>query len=184
MRCHRPCVSSAPSTGAIRRAGDGVACARSPCAIRRAIGHWLADAFNLGPVPMPGDGTTPLQAASGPLAPFDNPGYVPNARAVMDLADPEASRWVLAGGQSGNPMSPHYGDLFALWVRGESVPIPWSRGECRRSNNFDARHRTARAASGIGSTLEGACGQPSEAHLTRLSPATLQFGESSAGVAG
>jgi penicillin G amidase len=86
----------------------------------------VADAFNLGPVPMPGDGTTPLQAASGPLAPFDNPGYVPNARAVMDLADPEASRWVLAGGQSGNPMSPHYGDLFALWVRGESVPIPWS----------------------------------------------------------
>jgi len=86
----------------------------------------MADAFNLGPVPMPGDGTTPLQAASGPLAPFDNPGYVPNTRAVMDLADPEASRWVLAGGQSGNPMSPHYGDLFALWVRGESVPIPWS----------------------------------------------------------
>jgi acyl-homoserine lactone acylase PvdQ len=23
-------------------------------------------------------------------------------------------------------MSPHYRDLFALWVRGESVPIPWS----------------------------------------------------------
>ena len=75
---------------------------------------------------MPGDGTTPLQAASGPLAPFDNPGYVPNARAVIDLADPEAGRWVLAGGQSGNPMSPHYGDLFALWTRGEAVPIAWS----------------------------------------------------------
>ena len=75
---------------------------------------------------MPGDGSTPLQAASGPLAPFDNPGYVPNTRAVIDLADPEASRWVLAGGQSGNPMSPHYRDLFALWVRGESVPILWS----------------------------------------------------------
>ena len=85
-----------------------------------------ADAFNLGPVPMPGDGTTPLQAASGPLAPFDNPGFIPNARAVIDLADPEAGRWVLAGGQSGNPLSPHYGDLFALWRRGESVPIPWS----------------------------------------------------------
>ena len=85
-----------------------------------------AEAFNLGPVPMPGDGSTPLQAASGPLAPFDNPGYVPNTRAVIDLADPDGGRWVLAGGQSGNPMSPHYRDLFALWVRGESVPILWS----------------------------------------------------------
>jgi len=85
-----------------------------------------AGAFNLGPVPMPGDGSTPLQAASGPLAPFDNPGYVPNTRAVIDLADPEAGRWALAGGQSGNPMSPHYRDLFALWTRGESVPIAWS----------------------------------------------------------
>jgi penicillin amidase len=86
----------------------------------------VADAFNLGPVPMPGDGTTPLQAASGPLDPFDNPGFVPNTRAVIDLADPEAGRWVLAGGQSGNPLSPHYRDLFALWLRGEAVPIPWS----------------------------------------------------------
>ena len=101
----------------------------------------VAGAFNLGPVPMPGDGTTPLQAANGPLAPFDNPGYVPNTRAVMDLADPEASRWVLAGGQSGNPMSPHYGDLFALWVRGESVPIAWSEenGRCGDCGDAPAR---------------------------------------------
>jgi penicillin amidase len=87
---------------------------------------WLADAFNIGPVPMPGDGTTPLQAATGPLRPLDNPGYVPNTRAVIDLADVENSRWSLAGGQSGNPMSPHYRDLFALWQRGEAVPIAWA----------------------------------------------------------
>jgi len=86
----------------------------------------LADAFNIGPVPMPGDGSTPLQAASGPLRPLDNPGYVPNTRAVIDLSDLEASRWALAGGQSGNPLSRHYSDLFPLWLRGDSVPIPWS----------------------------------------------------------
>jgi penicillin amidase len=86
----------------------------------------LTHAFNIGPVPMPGDGSTPLQAASGPLRPLDNPGYLPNTRAVIDLSDPEASRWALAGGQSGNPLSRHYRDLFALWLRGESVPIPWS----------------------------------------------------------
>lgn len=96
--------------------------------LRHPIGGqaMLADSFNIGPVPMPGDGTTPLQAASGPLRPLDNPGYVPNARAVIDLANPDASRWALAGGQSGNPMSPHYRDLFELWLRGETVPIAWS----------------------------------------------------------
>jgi penicillin amidase len=86
----------------------------------------LASSFNLGPVPMGGDGTTPMQAASGPLRPFDNPGYLANTRVVIDLADPERSRFVLAGGQSGNPVSPHYRDLFALWQRGEGVPIAWS----------------------------------------------------------
>lgn len=99
-----------------------------PLTLRHPVGGQplLADAFNIGPVPMPGDGSTPLQAASGPLRPFDNPGYVPNTRAVIDLADVEASRWALAGGQSGNPRSPHYRDLFDLWLRGEAIPIPWS----------------------------------------------------------
>ena len=96
--------------------------------LRHPVGNQqlLADTFNIGPVPMGGDATTPMQAATGPLHPFDNPGYLANTRAVMDLADPERSRFVLAGGQSGNPLSPHYRDLFALWQRGDGVPIAWS----------------------------------------------------------
>ena len=82
--------------------------------------------FNLGPAPLGGDSSTPAQAATGPLHPFANPGYLPNTRAVIDLADPDGGRWVLAGGQSGNPFSPHYGDLFPLWLAGEGIPIPWS----------------------------------------------------------
>ena len=88
----------------------------------------LADAFNIGPVPMPGDCTTPLQAASGPLAPFANPGFLPNMRAVIDLGDPDAGRWSLAGGQSGNPCSRHYRDLFDVWLHGDGVPIPFTPG--------------------------------------------------------
>jgi penicillin amidase len=99
-----------------------------PLTLRHPVGGQaiLADTFNIGPVPMPGDGTTPLQAASGPLRPLDNPGYVPNTRAVIDLADPDASRWSLAGGQSGNPLSRHYRDLFDVWMNGDTVPMPWS----------------------------------------------------------
>jgi penicillin amidase len=82
--------------------------------------------FNLGPVPLGGDANTPAQAGVQPLEPLANPAAIANQRAVIDLADPERSRFVLAGGQSGNPLSAHYADLFALWRRGEGVPIPWS----------------------------------------------------------
>jgi penicillin amidase len=37
----------------------------------------------------------------------------------------ENSRYSLPGGQSGNPLSPHYDDLLPLWERGEGVPIAW-----------------------------------------------------------
>jgi penicillin amidase len=96
--------------------------------LRHPVGdsRLLADAFNIGPVPFPGDCTTPLQAASGPLDPFANPGFLPNLRAVIDLARPDGGRWALAGGQSGNPLSRHYRDLFDVWLRGDGVPIPFT----------------------------------------------------------
>jgi penicillin G amidase len=94
-----------------------------PLGVRRP----LDGLFNLGPVPLGGDMNTPAQAGVHPLNPLGNPGAIANHRTVIDLGDPERSRFVLAGGQSGNPLSPHYGDLFELWQRGEGVSIPWSR---------------------------------------------------------
>ena len=44
----------------------------------------------------------------------------------IDVGNWEASRWVLAGGQSGNPLSPHYDDMIPLWLRGDAVTIGWS----------------------------------------------------------
>jgi penicillin amidase len=82
--------------------------------------------LNVGPVPLGGDTNTVAQAGVQPLDPTANPAAIANHRTVIDLGDLEASRFVLAGGQSGNPMSRHYDDLFALWRRGEAVPIPWS----------------------------------------------------------
>ena len=35
-------------------------------------------------------------------------------------------RYVLPGGQSGDPSSPHYDDMLPLWSRGEGVAIAWS----------------------------------------------------------
>ena len=45
---------------------------------------------------------------------------------VVDVGNWDENSFVLAGGQSGNPLSPHYADQVALWRRGEGIPIAWS----------------------------------------------------------
>jgi penicillin amidase len=96
-----------------------------PIGARRPFGP----VFNLGPAPIGGDVNTPMQVSAGPLEPFARPGALANTRCVMDLADPARSRFSLAGGQSGNPLSPHYRDLYELWLRGDGAPIPWTPPE-------------------------------------------------------
>ena len=44
-------------------------------------------------------------------------------RHVVDMADPEAARMVVFGGQSGNVGSPHYDDLTPLWLAGKLIPM-------------------------------------------------------------
>ena len=44
-------------------------------------------------------------------------------RGVYDFADPDASVFVIATGQSGHPLSRHYDDLGELWRRGEYIPM-------------------------------------------------------------
>ena len=98
-----------------------------PHYLRHPLGR--ATPFNrleIGPIPIGGDANTVAQAGVRPTDPLRDPAAIANHRMVIDLADPDASRYVLAGGQSGNPLSPHYADLFALWARGESVPIAWT----------------------------------------------------------
>jgi penicillin amidase len=44
-------------------------------------------------------------------------------RGVYDFADPDSSVFIVATGQSGHPLSPHYDDLGELWRRGEYIPM-------------------------------------------------------------
>ncbi|MDX6670193.1 MAG: penicillin amidase [Solirubrobacteraceae bacterium] len=82
--------------------------------------------FNLGPIPYAGDTNTVSQAATPPLDPRCDPLYLATLRIVMDVGDWDRTRVVLAGGQSGNPLSPHYSDLFEVWRRGSAVPFVFS----------------------------------------------------------
>jgi penicillin amidase len=91
-----------------------------------ALGRALGRVFNLGPIPCGGDADVINQAAVVPFAPLAQADNVPSLRAVFDVGAWQNSRFVLPGGQSGNPLSPHYGDLFELWQRGEGVPIAFT----------------------------------------------------------
>ena len=55
-------------------------------------------------------------------------------RGVYDFADPDSSVFIIATGQSGHPLSPHYDDLGELWRRGEYVPMSLDPDLARAGN--------------------------------------------------
>ncbi|MBV8538485.1 MAG: penicillin acylase family protein [Alphaproteobacteria bacterium] len=65
-------------------------------------------------------GATSLRDPSNPFADIWGPGY----RAIYDMSDLDASRFIVAPGQSANPLSRHWGDLAALWAGGRNLAIP------------------------------------------------------------
>jgi penicillin G amidase len=97
------------------------------------VSQWFARVFNLGPIPCGGDTDTINQASVQPLNPTGDCNNIASLRMVVDVGLWSASRWSLPGGQSGNPMSPHYDDLFLLWQRGEGVPIAWTPQEVQKA---------------------------------------------------
>lgn len=80
--------------------------------------------LDVGPLPQGGDGYT-----------VHNTGYRgdynqntgASYREVIDLSDWDRSLTLNSPGQSGDPSSPHYSDLFPLWVDGKFIPMLYSR---------------------------------------------------------
>lgn len=50
----------------------------------------------------------------------------PSMRMVVDLADLDASTWVVVTGASAHPGSPHYDDQLSAWAEGETFPWPFT----------------------------------------------------------
>ncbi len=86
----------------------------------RLLARWLR--LNRGPFPQPGDGMTVNLCGYTLAAPY-RPMVGASLRLVVDLKHPDASRWVIPGGSSGDPLSPHYADQVDLWRRGEYLPM-------------------------------------------------------------
>jgi|BEDMetMinimDraft_2_1075160.scaffolds.fasta_scaffold00603_4 penicillin amidase len=70
----------------------------------------------------PGDDATIDRGAMGPedFTAIHGPSY----RGVYDLAEPDESRFIIAPGESGHPLSPHAADLLRLWRDGEMIMLP------------------------------------------------------------
>jgi penicillin amidase len=104
-----------------------------PLTLKHPLGYkkLFAPVFNLGPIPWGGDLTTLAQTSARPHDVRGDPGNIASLRMVIDVGEWSNSRFVLPGGQSGNPLSPHYGDQFEQWQRGEGVPIAWTDEEVR-----------------------------------------------------
>lgn len=84
-----------------------------------------AERLAVGPAPMAGTMLSPL-AASWRASDYR---VVSGAsfRMVLDVGAWDNSVAINTPGQSGDPGSPHYRDLFPLWVKGEYVPLLYSR---------------------------------------------------------
>jgi len=76
-------------------------------------------------VEMDGGPNTLLRAdnrmpSARPYAAIHGAGY----RGIYDLANPDASLYIISTGQSGNVFSRHYDDLIGLWAKGQYITIP------------------------------------------------------------
>lgn len=89
-----------------------------------SLGPKYAAALDLGPVARPGDATTANATSHDPqFAQTAGASY----RHIFDLADWDRGIATSTPGQSGQPGSPHYGDLLPLWAEGKYFPLKFSR---------------------------------------------------------
>jgi penicillin amidase len=94
------------------------------------ISHPLSTAVNeetrkkldAGPAPRGGDATTVGATGNG-----GNQTSGASFRIVVDLSDWERAVGTNTPGQSGDPDSPHYRDLFPLWADDRYFPVPYGR---------------------------------------------------------
>jgi len=86
-----------------------------------AVNDELREKLNLGPLPRGGSGTTVNNTGSG------NQTSGASLRVIADTGNWDNSVGTNNPGQSGNPDSPHYSDLFEMWANGDYFPLLYTR---------------------------------------------------------
>jgi len=87
-----------------------------------AVNEELRAMLEVGPLPRGGNSYTVNNTTSG-----YNQTSGASFRIIADLSDWDKSLGTNSPGQSGNPTSPHYTDLFEIWASGDYFPVYFSR---------------------------------------------------------
>ena len=124
--------------------------------LSNAVNAEMKKTLEVGPFPRGGDGTT-VSATGGQ----DNQTGGGSLKIVADTENWDNSVGVNTPGQSGDPDSPHYRDLFELWARGRYFPVAYSRGRVESV-----------AASRAGATVPSLPPRTSRPGLSTASPAS------------
>jgi len=98
--------------------------------------------MTVGPLEVPGGASSP-RAQAYRVNDF-NVIHGASVRMVMDVGNWDASRVINTPGQSGDPLSPHYRDLFPLWAAGQYVPMVYSRVAVEQAAELDVKLEPAR----------------------------------------
>ena len=91
----------------------------------------LRERMSHGPAAIPGSAFT-VRAATYRMDDFATTNGA-SFRMVVDVGAWDNSRVINAPGQSGDPASAHYGDLFPLWAEGGYAPMLWTRAAVERA---------------------------------------------------
>jgi penicillin amidase len=120
-----------------RRYGEDMAAWRWGAAHAAHLAHrpfgrvpWLARWFDIVE-PSAGD-TYTVNVGRNRMADEAHPYasvHAPSLRAIYDLANPDRSLFIHAGGQSGNVLSRHYRSFTAAWARGDYAPMVTDRAK-------------------------------------------------------
>ncbi|WP_394762610.1 penicillin acylase family protein [Phenylobacterium sp.] len=90
----------------------------------------LAAQMGTGALEIPGSAQSPRAATYRPLDFTQTAGA--SVRLVMDVGAWDNSVAINTPGQSGDPFSTHYRDLFPLWATGAYIPLDFSRAAVNR----------------------------------------------------
>lgn len=86
------------------------------------VGNTLKQKINLGPLPRGGNGHTP-----GATGGTDNQLAGASFRLIVDTGDWDKAVMINTPGQSGDPNSDYYGNLFPLWANDRYFPAYYSK---------------------------------------------------------
>ncbi|HZY83036.1 MAG TPA: penicillin acylase family protein [Cyclobacteriaceae bacterium] len=96
--------------------------------LSNAVDEATRKKLEVGPLPRGGNGSTPGMTGNS-----DNQTSGASFRIVTDTRDWDTTMFTNAPGQSGNPDSPFYRNLFPMWANDQHFPVYFSREKIEKS---------------------------------------------------